>query len=158
MKLTIIEIPISDIFPYDNNPRNNNSAVLAVKKSIDEYGFQNPIIVDKDHVIIAGHTRYTAATQLGYKQLPCIVIDDLSDEKIKAFRLADNKVSEFSQWDYEKLNKELIGLDDDSWVASLFKKLEEKTAEYESKEMNLEDFGDEAFQYECPCCGFKFNA
>lgn len=98
---------IDDIIPYENNPRHNDEAAEYVSKSIKEFGFKNPIIIDKNNVIVAGHTRLKAAKILGLKNVPCIRADDLTDEQIKAFRLADNKVSELATWDVEKLNIEL---------------------------------------------------
>ena len=110
--MNIIDKYIDDLIPYDNNPRNNDDAVPAVVASISEFGFKVPIIIDKDNVIVAGHTRLKAAKRLGLKQVPCIVADDLSEEQIKAFRLADNKVAELATWDLEKLELELSELDD----------------------------------------------
>lgn len=98
---------ISSIYPYENNPRRNDDAVDAVAASISEFGFKVPIVVDRHGVIVAGHTRYAAAKTLHMMELPCIVADDLSEEQIRAFRLADNKVSELAEWDISKLEKEL---------------------------------------------------
>ena len=98
---------ISDITPYEKNPRKNDSAVKYVANSIKEFGFKVPIIIDKDGVIVAGHTRYKAAVKLKMKEVPCITADDLSKEQIKAFRLADNKVAEKAEWDFDLLGDEL---------------------------------------------------
>lgn len=100
-------IPITELKPYPNNPRKNDHAVDAVAASIREFGFKVPLVIDKDGVIIAGHTRYKAAQKLGLKELPCIVADDLTDDQIKAFRLADNKTAELAEWDFELLDLEL---------------------------------------------------
>lgn len=97
-KMEIIYLKMGDIHPYEKNPRNNAPAVDAVAASIKEFGFKVPIIIDKDNVIVAGHTRYKAATKLGFEEVPCIKADDLPEEQIKAFRLADNKVSELAEW------------------------------------------------------------
>ena len=104
---------IGELVPYENNPRFNDEAVKFVANSIKEFGFKVPIIIDKDNVIVAGHTRLKAAKELGLAEVPVIKADDLSDEQIKAFRLADNKVSEKALWDMSKLNVELenINLD-----------------------------------------------
>jgi len=110
--MNIIEKPISDLIPYNNNPRINDEAVPAVAASIKDFGFKVPIIIDKDNVIIAGHTRLKAAIKLELKTVPCIVADDLSEEQIRAFRIADNKVSELATWDLEKLELELSQLND----------------------------------------------
>lgn len=103
---------IDDLIPYDNNPRNNEKAVQPVANSIKEFGFKVPIVIDTDNVIVAGHTRFLAAHRLNIKEVPCIVADDLTDEQIKAFRLADNKVGEVSTWDEELLADELDGIFD----------------------------------------------
>lgn len=105
--MEIIYKNINELIPYDNNPRINDEAVEYVKNSIKEFGFKVPIVIDKDNVIIAGHTRIKASKELGIKDIPCIIADDLTEEQVKAFRLADNKVAEKSMWDYSKLDEEL---------------------------------------------------
>lgn len=105
--MEIIYKNIDELIPYENNPRLNDEAVEYVKNSIKEFGFKVPIVIDKDNVIIAGHTRIKASKELGIKDIPCIIADDLTEEQVKAFRLADNKVSEKSMWDYTKLDEEL---------------------------------------------------
>lgn len=96
-----------DLQAYEYNPRNNDNAVEVVAESIKEFGFKVPIIIDREGVIIAGHTRLRAAKHLGIREVPCIVADDLTPEQIKAFRLADNKTSEFAEWDFAALEREL---------------------------------------------------
>lgn len=108
--LKVEDISIDLIQEYENNPRNNDKAVNKVAESIREFGFKVPVIIDKDNVIIAGHTRVKAARKLGLKKVPCIVASDLTSEQIKAFRLADNKVAEYSTWDEDKLYNELMEL------------------------------------------------
>lgn len=108
--MNIINIKLSDLKPYERNPRNNKEAVDYVANSIREFGFKNPIIVDKNNVIVAGHTRYLACKKLGIKEVPCVIADDLTDEQIKAFRLADNKVAEIATWDLDLLDEELNDL------------------------------------------------
>lgn len=105
--MEIIYKNIDELIPYKNNPRLNDEAVEYVKNSIKEFGFKVPIVIDKDNVIIAGHTRIKASKELGIKDIPCIIADDLTEEQVKAFRLVDNKVSEKSMWDYTKLDEEL---------------------------------------------------
>lgn len=95
--IEIVMRKIGELKPYENNPRHNDMAVDAVAASIQQFGFKNPVIIDKDGVIVAGHTRYKAAKKLGITDIPCISADDLSDEQIKAFRLADNKTAELIQ-------------------------------------------------------------
>lgn len=103
--------PVTELIPYENNPRRNDPGVKAVAASIREFGFKVPIIVDADGVIVAGHTRLKAALKLRMKEVPVIVADDLTPEQIKAFRLADNKVSELAEWDFDLLDLELADID-----------------------------------------------
>lgn len=149
-------IPITELKPYPNNPRKNDHAVDAVAASIREFGFKVPLVIDKDGVIVAGHTRYKAAQKLGLKELPCIVADDLTDDQIKAFRLADNKTAELAEWDFELLDLELDdieldmgefgfdtgSIDFDSEVAA------KSESEYVEKEEQL---------VVCPNCGLSFS-
>ncbi|HZK00130.1 MAG TPA: ParB N-terminal domain-containing protein, partial [Tissierellaceae bacterium] len=111
-KLKIEYMNIDKLIPYINNPRDNKNAVDKVAASIKEFGFKNPIIIDNDNVIVAGHTRMLASRKLGIKEVPVIKADDLTEKQIKAFRIADNKTSEFAEWDMELLEIELEGLDD----------------------------------------------
>lgn len=111
--MNIVDLNIDELIPYENNPRNNEKAIEKVAASIKEFGFKVPVVIDKNNVIVAGHTRYLASKQLGLTTVPCLVADDLTDEQVKAFRLADNKVSELAQWDFELLNKELAELEMD---------------------------------------------
>lgn len=111
MELKIEYVDIDSIKPYKNNPRLNDDAVEYVAKSIKEFGFKVPIVIDKNNEIVAGHTRYKASLELGLKEVPCIIADDLTDKQIKAYRLADNKVSEKAQWNFELLDEELENLD-----------------------------------------------
>lgn len=104
-------IPIGEAIPYERNPRKNNKAVDVVSKSIKEFGFKVPIILDKDNVIITGHTRLKAAQKLGLKEIPVIWADDLTESQVKAFRIADNKTAEFAEWDLDLLKMELKDLD-----------------------------------------------
>ncbi len=110
--MNIVIMNVGDIKPYEKNPRKNDAAVKYVQESIKQFGFKVPIIIDKDNVIVAGHTRHKAAKKLGLKTVPCIIADDLTDEQIKAFRLADNKVAEKAEWDFDLLSSELDDLFD----------------------------------------------
>lgn len=105
--MTIQMIQITEIKPYENNPRKNDDAVDEVANSIKAFGFKNPIIVDKDMVIIAGHTRLKAAQKLGLTMVPVIVASDLNEDQANALRLADNKTAEIAKWDKKKLEEEL---------------------------------------------------
>ena len=124
--LEIIYKNIKDLKPYLKNARKNDKAVKYVAKSIEEFGFKVPVIIDKDGVIVCGHTRYKASKKLGYNEIPCIIADDLTEEQIKAFRLADNKVSEKADWDFDLLSDEINDIID----------------------INMEDFGFEFIDYE----------
>lgn len=105
--MQIIEKKLSELKPYENNPRKNDEAVKYVANSIKEFGFKVPVVIDKDGTIICGHTRYKAAKRLKLPTVPCVVADDLSEEQIRAYRLADNKVSELAEWDIPLLTAEL---------------------------------------------------
>lgn len=153
---------INDVKPYNNNPRKNDEAVEKVANSIREFGWQQPIVVDKNGVIIVGHTRLKAAYRLELEQVPVLVAENLTDEQVKAYRLADNKTGELAIWDWHKLNIELEDID---WL-----------------DTNMEDFGfsagidiDEFFtdnetsggeestqaepkEIQCPHCGMYFTA
>lgn len=104
-------VKLSDIKPYENNPRQNDQAVEPVAESIKQFGFKVPMVLDKDNIIVTGHTRYKAAMKLGLKEVPVIYADDLTEEQVKKFRLVDNKTSEFAGWDFPKLEEELAELD-----------------------------------------------
>lgn len=112
-KLKVQYWPIDDVKPYQNNPRNNDDAVEYVTNSIREFGWQQPIVVDKDGTIIAGHTRLKAAKLLGMETVPVVVADNLTPSQANAYRLADNKVAEAATWDIEALAVELEGLEVD---------------------------------------------
>lgn len=103
---------INTIKPYEKNPRKNTEAIDAVAKSIESYGFQQPIVVDKHHTVIAGHTRLGAAKKLGLTEVPVVIADKLSEKEVRAYRIADNKTHEFSSWDDELLPLELQDLGD----------------------------------------------
>ncbi|MBQ9812971.1 MAG: ParB N-terminal domain-containing protein [Thermoguttaceae bacterium] len=105
--MTIYEYNLSEIRPYQNNPRNNQFAVDGVAESIRRFGFKQPIVIDADKTIVCGHTRYLAALKLKLATVPCVLADDLSDDEIKAYRILDNKLHELSSWDDELLAREL---------------------------------------------------
>lgn len=130
---------IDEIKPYEKNPRKNDEAVKYVAESIKQFGFKVPIVIDKDGIIVAGHTRYKAAKKLNLKEVPCIVADDLTDEQVKAFRLADNKVAEKSEWDFDLLADELDDLFDFDMTAFGFdEETEEEPAEIVEDDFEIE--------------------
>ena len=155
--MQIIIKGIGEIQPYENNPRNNDSAVDAVAASIREFGWQQPIVVDKDGVIIAGHTRYKAARKLGLTEVPVVVADNLTDEQVMAYRLADNKTGELAGWDFSALEEELAGLAEIDMQQFGF-------AGSEAEDFNIDNlFAEaapkekEAKEIKCPHCGMYFT-
>ncbi len=154
-KITLMAL--TDITPYENNPRNNEEAVEKVANSIKEFGFNQPIVVDKDNVIIVGHTRYLAAQELGLSEAPVIVAGNLSDEQARAYRLADNKTGELAGWDFEKLALELEQIEDINMSDFGF-------VEGSNLDINDDDFlsdnqikEKEPKKVTCPHCGQEFE-
>lgn len=141
--MKIIELPLSEIIPYENNPRINADAIDAVAKSIKEFGWNNPIVVDKDKVIVCGHTRLLAAEKLGLKTAPVYVADKLSPEQVKAYRLADNKTAEIASWDFELLPLELRDLQEADFDLTLL------GFDMSELETLLGDEGDEIYEGKC---------
>lgn len=153
--MNIVYKGLDEIRPYPNNPRNNDDAVDAVAESIREFGFKVPIIIDKDGTIIAGHTRYKASMRLGLTEVPCIIADDLTEDQVKAFRLADNKVAERSTWDFDLLAIELgdISLDMSQFGFESFDFGSDDDHLREQTSPTVKDGNKIA----CPCCGFEFE-
>ena len=135
--MQIIEIKTDELIPYANNPRNNDAAVDAVAASIKEFGWRVPIVIDAGKVIVAGHTRLQAAKKLKMDVVPCIMADDLTEQQIKAYRLADNRVAELAAWDMEKLNIELEALEKIDMTAFGFEEFDD--TEDEEPEDIIED-------------------
>lgn len=157
--MKIVEKKIDQLKEYDNNPRNNDNAVAAVAASIKEFGFKVPIVIDAAGVIIAGHTRLKAAKSLGLQTVPCIVADDLTDEQIRAFRLADNKTGELAGWDFEKLEAELAELS--AMDMSAFGFINSDDVDIDEFFTDAEDDGEEKEKepkrVTCPHCGEEFE-
>lgn len=154
--IQIIKKNVNELVPYENNPRHNDDAVEYVANSIEQFGFKVPIIIDKDNVIVAGHTRLKAAKKLGMQYVPCILADDLSDEQVRAFRLADNKVGELAGWDFTKRDEELAKIldidmsmfsfkEDEFDINDMFEKVETQEKEHKKKTVT------------CPHCGETFE-
>lgn len=161
-KLRVQYWPIDKVKPYPNNPRNNDEAVEYVANSIREFSFQQPLVVDTDSTIIAGHTRLKAAKRLGMEKVPVVVADNLTPAQVNAYRLADNKVAEAATWDMEALAVELEGLEVDFDMSQFDFDIELDVPEVgeivnSSKEIDVESFNDDKFEHECPRCGFRFN-
>jgi hypothetical protein len=134
--LKIRELDINKLIEYENNPRENEEAVEPVAESIKQFGFKVPIVIDKNNVIITGHTRLRAAKRLGLTKVPTIQADDLTEDQVKAFRLADNKTAELADWDITKLANELSVIVDFDMTAFGF-------MENEFSEVYADDFGEE---------------
>ena len=133
--MTIVMKNIVEIKPYENNPRHNESAIDAVASSIKEFGWKQPLVIDKDNVIVVGHTRWLAAKKLGLSEIPCLVASDLTDEQIAAYRLVDNKTNELATWDFEKLKTELESISD----------IDMSQFGFEELEASLDDVKDDEF-------------
>ena len=117
--MEVENIPIAEVIPYSKNPRKNDKAVDIVAKSIKEFGFKVPIILDKNNEIIAGHTRLKAAYQLGLEEVPVIWADDLSEDQVKAFRIMDNKSQDYAEWDWDLLKEEMTSLKENKFNLDL---------------------------------------
>lgn len=154
--MNIKQMKVDELIPYENNPRNNDDAVKYVANSIREFGFKVPIIIDKNNVIVAGHTRLKAAQELQLEYVPCIIADDLTDEQIKAFRLADNKVSEFAGWDYALLDLEMANLDEMFDFEEFGFQVSKKEIDFDNFFEDSEKTEKEPKMIECPHCGEKF--
>lgn len=148
--MEIVYKNINDVIPYEKNPRVNKKAVDYVANSIKKFGFKNPIIIDKNNVIVAGHTRLKASKKLGLKDVPCIIADDLDENQIKAFRLADNKVAEIAEWDNSLLDLEVLELKDKFNFGDFgFDVIDELVEEQKAKENKkyLESMDIKAFEH-----------
>lgn len=155
--MTITYIPTNELIEYENNPRRNDEAVDYVARSIRDFGFRVPIVIDGNRIIVAGHTRLKAAKKLGLQVVPCIVADDLNDEQIAAFRLVDNKTSELAGWDFRALDAELgilreqgFDMDDYGFAAYEDLDIDDLFEEQEKKEK-------EPKRIQCECCGEWFE-
>lgn len=149
-------VPIAAIMPYENNPRRNADAVKYVRKSIEQFGFKVPMVLDAQNVIVCGHTRFLAAQEIGMEEVPCVYADDLSEEQVKAFRLADNKTAEMAGWDFEKLEMELEEIPDINMADFGF----ESSFDIDSLDGLFEDAEEkqkEPKKIQCPHCGEWFE-
>ena len=161
--MDVRNISVKDLIPYERNTKKHDKTQINnVAESIKQYGFVQPIVIDKDNVVVIGHCRLLAAKQLKMKEVPCVCVEDLTDEQVKALRVVDNKSNE-SPWDFDILPDELAELDLSGFDFDFGFDDEEETVTSESKEATgaveygTEDFSDEKFECECPRCGFKFN-
>lgn len=161
--MQVQSMKIDEVKPYPNNPRNNDDGVEAVANSIKEFGWQQPIVVDKDNVIIVGHTRYKAAKKLGMDKVPVVVADNLSPEQVKAYRLADNKTGELTDWEFADLNEELADITELDMKDFGFDEEDLDLATSWDDSGELEDYEEpqeknEVKEYCCPKCGYTGEA
>ena len=158
--LRIVYRPLSDLRPYERNPRDNAKAVDAVAASIQAFGFLVPIIIasEQDHTIVAGHTRYLAAQRLKLAEVPTVLADGLTENQIRAFRLVDNRTAEIAVWDLPLLDEAMEDIGDTIDMAQFgFVEGDLYEPDNTSREIDAEVFGDDAFEYQCPDCGFMFD-
>ena len=156
MEKKLVTMKLSEIVPYKNNPRKNKSAVKAVSDSIRAVGYNNPIIVDENKVILAGHTRRLSLIQRGDEEAQVLQVSGMSEAAKRKFRLLDNKVGEYASWDYVSLAEELAALDfsgmDFDWG------IDWKSAMFDEDESENGKKKKEKPEYICPSCGFHFKA
>ena len=158
-------MPIEQIKPYKKNPRKNEKAVPEVVKSLREFGFRQPLVVDSSMVLIVGHTRLLAAKELGLAKVPVHIASTLTPAQVRAYRIADNRSHDRSEWDVTLLNEELgelFEMDEKFDIEFMdfgdFGPGEEKEKEIKegSKELDEEEFSE--FDHKCPKCGFEYDS
>lgn len=153
-KLEIVYVAVEKIKPYENNPRINKKAVEKVMKSIEAYGFKVPCVLTKDYLLITGHTRWEAAKRLKLKKIPCVIASDLTEAKADAFRIADNKVAEYSEWDFDKLEQELANVDLDEFSFDFGIEMSEDIDWANVSDLTEDTYkAPEVNNLRCPCCG-----
>lgn len=151
--MEIVKLKLSQIKPYEKNPRRNDGAVDAVVASIEQCGYCSPILVDENNVILAGHTRYKALKELGWKEAEVVVRDGLTDEQKRKYRLLDNKTNEFASWDFDLLSDEIEGLDFEGFDFGF--NLNENSIDWANvPEVNEDNYEKpESDKLRCPLCG-----
>lgn len=160
--MKVVDIAIGEIRPYDNNPRRNDQAVDAVARSLSEFGWQQPIVVDADNTIIVGHTRYKAALSLGMKNVPVVVADKLTPEQARAYRIADNKTGELAEFDDELLSGEIQALMDDDYDLTVLCFDDSELAkivdapDFDPVPMDSQTRLDDGVKKVCPSCGYEW--
>ena len=163
--MEIVDMPIGQIKPYKKNPRKNEKAVPEVVKSIKEFGFRQPLVVDSNMVLIVGHTRLLAAKELGLTNVPVHIASTLTPAQVRAYRITDNRSHDRSEWDVNLLNEELgelFEMDEKFDIEFMdfgdFGPGEEKEKEIKegSKELDEEEFSE--FDHKCPKCGFEYDS
>lgn len=165
-------VGLGKLVPYVNNARTHSAAQISkLRASIREFGFINPVIIDGNYGIIAGHGRVVAAQEEGLAEVPCVLVDHLTEAQKKAYILADNRYAQDAGWDEELLRIEIEGLQAEDFDVSLTGFRDDEITdlfalkddvpddpEGNNKEYGEEEFGDEEFEHECPRCGFRFNS
>lgn len=159
--MEICEIELKEIRPYENNAKKHDTRQISnVAESIKQFGFVQPIVIDKNNEIVIGHCRYESAKKLNMKKVPCIYVENLSKSQVKKLRNLDNKLNE-SQWDYNLLNLDIEDLSfegfDIDWEIPDFQFEENSDYLKEQSTINLDDYQSNKKQVECPKCGFKFE-
>lgn len=154
---------VKELQPYDQNVRKHQD-INPLIESIKRFGFNVPLLVDEDMTIVAGHARFEAAKELGLEEVPVIILRGLSGKDIAQFRIVDNKTSDLSSWDYEKLTFEMDSVPEiDFSVFGLNNEEDDEEGEGitgsldEGVELDLDEYEDDQFEFECPYCGFKWN-
>lgn len=154
--MKIINKKIDDLKPYKLNAKlHPEKQIDGIAESIRRFGFTQPIVIDKNNEIIIGHGRHAAATKAGLKEVPCVMMDGLNENEVKALRLIDNRISE-TGWDNEMLNMDLQSIDADFSSFNIdFDFLAESVLKEGATELKEEDFSE--FEHQCPKCGFEFG-
>ena len=163
--IEMVTLKTEEVTPYAHNPRKNDGAVRAVQESIRQCGYVNPIVIDEENVILAGHTRYKALKAQKVAEIECMRVTGLTEEEKKKYRFLDNKTGEKAVWDILKLAEELEGVDLEGFdffgkTADIIEEDEtgagQKHEASGSIEYGVGSFGDDKFKYQCPKCGFRF--
>ena len=158
MEKELKTLKLSEINPYENNPRKNESAVEAVAESIRQCGYVAPIVVDEGYTILAGHTRFKAVEMLGWESVECMVCSGLTDEQKKKYRLLDNKTNEFASWDFDALAEELDGLDFDGYDFGLIVEDDDVLESFFNEEpITASEKPPKKMKVVCPKCGEEFE-
>ena len=154
--MDVKNIAVKDLIPYERNTKKHDKTQINnVAESIKQYGFVQPIVIDKDNVVVIGHCRLIAAKQLKMKEVPCVCVEDLTEEQVKALRIVDNKSNE-SPWDLDILGEELAELDLSDFDFDFFLD-EDAEGETESIDLDEEPTEKKVQTYCCPKCGFEFE-
>ena len=168
--MKIIQKNANELIPYEKNAKKHDETQIKnVAESIKQYGFVQPVVVDKDNVIVIGHCRVLAAKQLNMETVPCVIADNLTEDEVRAYRLVDNKSRELSEWNFDRLEYEYtrlaesgVNLEEFGFNINTEEVVEKENATKEQgindcEEFDLDDFDDEQFEYCCPNCGMRFS-